>query len=305
MTPNGHDERSSVPAFPPQHVQTKREIESILARAGLRPRKRLGQHFLIDGNLMRRLVEAAELEADDVVLEVGAGTGGLTDLLADRVRRVVSVEVDRDLFSLLEDRFADRSNVVLVHTDVLERKNLVAPQVIEALIGGDTDAGRTTVIKLVANLPYQIATPLVMNLLLDHPCIERYLFTVQAEVGDRLLASPGSRDYGPLAIVAQTLGRVTAVTRLPPHVFWPRPEVDSVMIRLDTLPMPFADRATMHRFVAFVRGVFTHRRKTLRAALRFVVDDVTRERICARFDPTGRPETLSREAWLAMFALLS
>ena len=108
MNSDGQDERSTTPEFPTQHVQTKREIEAMLTRAGLRPRKRLGQHFLIDGNLMRRLVEAADLEAEEVVLEVGAGTGGLTDLLADRVRRVVSVEVDRDLFSLLEDRFADR-----------------------------------------------------------------------------------------------------------------------------------------------------------------------------------------------------
>ncbi len=289
---------------PGDNVQTKREIEALLVRAGLRPRKRLGQHFLIDGNLMRRLVEAAELSADDVVLEVGAGTGGLTDLLVDRARRVVSVEVDRDLFPLLEQRFAGVANLSLLNTDVLARKNLVSPAVIDAIMGKQWAPAGAGTIKLVANLPYHVATPLLMNLLLDYPCIERYVFTVQSEVGDRLLARAGSRDFGPLAIVAQTLGRVRVVARLPAHVFWPRPKVDSTMIRLDVGDMPFEDRRTLHRFVAFVRGVFEHRRKTLRAALRFIVDDAVRARICTQVDGARRPETFSREAWLAMFALL-
>jgi len=285
----------------PPHVQTKREIEAILNQAGLRPRKRLGQHFLIDGNLMRRLVDVAELTTRDTVLEVGAGTGGLTDLLTDKAGRLVSVEIDRDLFPLLVDRFAEARHVHLLNIDALERKHQIHADVLEALFDSNADPGGS--VKLVANLPYHVATPLLMNLLLDHPRVVRYVFTVQAEVGERLLADPGGRSFGPLAILAQTLTEVTQIARLPPHVFWPQPEVDSVMIRMDTIAPPFEDRARLHRFALFVRGVFEHRRKTLKSALRYVIDDNARERISRHFDASRRPETFGREDWIAMFEL--
>jgi len=303
MTCEGQTGGSDHAADPVPHVQTKREIEATLISAGLRPRRRLGQHFLIDGNLMRRLVDTADIRGNDTVLEVGAGTGGLTDLLAGRARRVISVEVDRDLFSLLEDRFVSVPNVTLLNTDVLERKHRIAPEVIECLF--DKEYVPPQSVKLVANLPYHVATPILMNLLLDHPEVTRFVFTVQSEVGERLLAGPGSRDFGPLAIITQTLSQSVMVTRLPPHVFWPQPEVDSVMIRMDAIAMPFVDRTELHRFAAFVRGVFEHRRKTLNSALRYVVDDEVRTRIGGLFDATQRPETFSREEWLAMFAAIS
>ena len=301
MDPIGHDNEAAGTPARPDHVQTKREIESILASAGLRPRKRLGQHFLIDGNLMRRLVEVADVGTEDVVLEVGAGTGGLTDLLAGRAGRVVSVEVDRELFPILQDRFASWPHVLFINTDVLERKHEIAPEVVRAL--SESSQANSRSVKLVANLPYHVATPLLMNLLLDHPIVSRFVFTVQAEVGDRLIAQADSRDFGPLAIITQTLAIVSPVMKLPPHVFWPQPEVDSVMMRMETIPMPFADRAELHRFAKFVRGVFEHRRKTLRSALRYVVDDAVRDRLCKEYDTTRRPETFSREDWVTMFGI--
>jgi 16S rRNA (adenine1518-N6/adenine1519-N6)-dimethyltransferase len=283
-----------------EHVQTKHEIEALLAAAGLRPRKRFGQHFLIDGNLMRRLVESAELTSDDVVLEVGPGTGGLTDLLVSRARHVICVEIDRDLFALLSERFRDSSNIELICTDALAGKHELNPQVVSAL---DKWAIKNP-LKLVANLPYDIATPLLMNLLMDAPAMRRFCFTVQAEVGERISAPHGSKIYGPLSIVAQTLSRVEQIARIGPQSFWPRPMVDSVMLRMDRIEPPLYSSAEARRFAQFVHGVFEHRRKTLRAALGYVVDEPTRERICSAVDSKLRPEQIARAQWTQLFQMI-
>lgn len=279
------------------HVQTKREIEAVLDRAGLRPRKRFGQHFLIDGNLMRRLAESAGLQPDDVVLEVGPGTGGLTDLLAARAREVIAVEVDRDLLTILTERFAGQEHVKLFFGDILDSKHRLRPEVRDAL--GDTESA-----KLVANLPYQVATPLVMNLLVDYPRVRRLCFTVQAEVGERLVASAGSKTYGPLSVVAQALSRIETVARIPPQAFWPQPAVDSVMLRMDVGASPFPDSDTARAFAALVRGAFEHRRKTLRSALGYVLEERERKVLCERWDGNRRPESFRVEEWLQMYLVL-
>ena len=165
--------------------------------------------------------------------------------------------------------------------------------------------------KLVANLPYQVATPLLMNLLIDYPRVRRLCFTVQREVGDRLGAEPGSKDYGPLSIITKLLGRIEVIAKLPPHVFWPRPTVESVMMRMDVrgaltgdLAPGDGDRAWVGRLARFVRGVFDHRRKTLRGALRKVVEPQDVARICADFDGTRRPESFEPADWPKMFRLV-
>lgn len=284
-----------------EHVQTKREIAAMLDAAGARPRKRFGQNYLIDGNLMRRLVEAAGLTRDDVVIEVGAGTGGLTDLLVARAGVVVCVEVDRALQLLLADRFKDHENFTLIGGDALAGKHRLHDELarrLQAYAEADESA------KLVANLPYQIATPLVMNLLVDYPQVGRLVFTVQQEVGERITAEPGHKNYGPLAIVAQLLTNVSLVAKLPPEAFWPRPAIHSVMLRMDVRPLPFADRDTLRRFVTMLRGIFDHRRKTLRAALRYLMDAPVRDEVLGGIEPTKRPEELSVKEWLALFARL-
>ena len=281
-------------------VQTKREIEALLDKAGLRPRKRFGQHFLIDGNLMRRLVESAEIEAGDVILEVGPGTGGLTDLLVDVARHVICVEIDRDLFALLSERFLDQSNIELICSDVLDGKHHLNPHVAEAI----QKPGRSP-LKLVANLPYDIATPLLMNLVLDYPAVNRFCFTVQAEVGERIAAPAGSKVYGPLSIVAQNLCIVEHVARLGPGAFWPRPKVDSVMLRLDRRAAPPIPSEHAKRFAAFVHGVFEHRRKTLRAALAYVVAENDRDRICAVVNSKLRPEQIEPSQWAGLYRTIS
>ncbi len=283
-----------------QHVQTKREITELLTEAGVRPRKRFGQHFLIDGNLMRRLCEAGEVGSDDRVLEVGGGTGGLTDLLVEAAAEVICVEVDQRLHGILDSRFAGRANFRVILGDVLASKHRLNPEVVRAM----RDEGRTGCVKLVANLPYQIATPLVMNLLLDHPEVTRLVFTVQREVADRLMADPGRKEYGPVSILVQLLCRVQTVATLSPDVFWPRPAVDSAMLRIDVGASPFADRTTLHGFVDLVRKTFEHRRKTLRSALSYVLDMRQRDAVCASIDATRRPESFSIEEWLAMYRVM-
>ena len=283
-----------------EHVQTKREIQSLLDSIGVRPRKRFGQHFLIDGNLMRLLVASAELQSEDRVLEVGPGTGGLTDLLARSVDELVCVEVDRDLQELLATRFATQSNVRLIRADILESKHRLNSDVVEWLESGGPLPKRP--IKLVANLPYQVATPLVMNLLVQHPQVRRLCFTVQAEVGDRFMAEPGTRDYGPLSIVVHLLARARMVSRLPPTVFWPAPTVDSVMMSFEVREQPPIPPKDYAAFAAFLRGIFDHRRKTLRAALSYVVDGDARDGLCREFDAARRPECVPPLEWLDMFA---
>ena len=284
------------------HVQTKREIERRLTESGMRPRKRFGQHFLIDGNLMRRLVAAADLEPSDTVLEVGGGTGGLTDLLIDRVARVVCVELDRDLLAILRSRFVDAHDVTIIEGDVLESKHRIRSDVAQIL--RDQPAGGSGNFKLVANLPYQVATPLIMNLLVDFPRVRRLCFTVQAEVGDRLIAAPGGKSYGPLSIVSQTLSSVERVARLPPEVFWPRPAVHSVMLSMKVKSEPFRDQTERRRFCEIVRGAFDHRRKTLRSSLGLIVSSDALDKVSRQFDTGRRPESFTVVEWLEIVRMV-
>lgn len=283
-----------------EHVQTKREIMELLSAVGVRPCKRLGQHFLIDGNLMRRLAASAELDPADLVLEVGAGTGGLTDLLVGRARKVACVEIDDNLLGILEDRFRDADNMLLIRGDILESKHRIMSEVASAI--RSYDGGPTGSAKLVANLPYQAATPLIMNLLLDYSQVRRLCFTVQAEVGERITSGPNCKAYGPLSIFSQLICEIQTVARVPPEAFWPRPSVASVMLRMDAVRTSIADREELHRFTTLVRGAFEHRRKTLRSTLAYSVDEPTRDRVCRSFDASRRPESFSPSEWLEIHA---
>lgn len=280
-------------------VQTKTEIEGLLQSAGLAPQRRFGQHFLIDGNLMRRVVEVSGLSETDVALEVGAGTGGLTDLLASRACRVVSVEIDHGLARLLERRFAERDNVVIVRADALAKKSEIAPEVLDALEHAQRACRGGS--RLVANLPYNIATPLLMNLLTKSPSVRSFTFTVQAEVGDRLVAKAGEKAFGPLAIVCRTLATPSVVCRLPPAAFWPRPAVDSVLMQIDRRSGDGPEHSEPEGFAAFVRGAFEKRRKKLRAGLSAMLDEERLSRLSAAFDLSRRPEELARDEWVSLF----
>jgi len=236
-------------------MQTLTEIRRVLEERGLRPRHRFGQNFLHDHQHLRRLIDAAGLEPGDVVLEIGPGTGALTDELVERGATVIACEIDRDLAEIVRDRFGDR--IILIEGDGLERGRRLHPAIMAAIDDRP--------FRLVANLPYQAASPLMAALAIDHAdCIGQFI-TVQREVADRLLAGPGSKAYGPLGIILQSLCTVERLGIVPATCFWPVPKVTSAMIAL----RPRDDVATEEpaRFARFVTMLFSKRRKQLGAIL--------------------------------------
>lgn len=281
--------------------QTQSTIRSLLDEAGIAPRKRYGQHFLIDRNLMNRLVEAAEIVPTDCVLEVGAGTGSLTGLLATTGARVISVEVDRSIAEVARKSIAPFSNATLLQLDALAGKSAIAPELLDSI--RQSTENPAAPLKLVANLPYDIATPLVIDLLLAGLPLVRLCFTVQAEVADRFLAKPDCSDYGPISIIAQALCKAERIAKVPPQAFWPVPGVASAMIRLDPLSAserPVADPA---EFSQFVRGFFLHRRKTMSHLARSHAQAtrIGEEFVAMNLDPRSRPETLTVSQWIRLF----
>ena len=246
--------------------QTLSYLTRRFKESGVRPRTRIGQNFLIDLNLQRVLLEAAELGADDVVLEVGTGTGSLTRLMAQVAAHVVTVEVDRQLFQLAGEELLGLDNVTMLQLDALKNKNRLNPAMLDA-IAARLGAAPGRRLKLVANLPFNVATPILGNLLSLPAPPHLMAVTIQKELADRITASPGCKDYGALSIWIQSQCRVELVRELPPTVFWPRPKVTSAIIRAvsdETLRGRIADREFFH---GFVRAMFFHRRKFLRSEL--------------------------------------
>ncbi len=279
--------------------QTLSEIRDLLASAGLRPQKKLGQNFLIDGNLMIKIVQAAGLEPDDVVLEIGAGTGSLTEMLLQQAHQVVAVELDRGLAELLADRLAGRDNLTLLHEDVLQSKSQIAPVVLDAL----RQAARDRPALLVANLPYHIASPILIDLLLCDVPFKRFCFSVQREVADRITARPSTKDYGPISILLQLCGTVYKITHLPPQAFWPAPKIDSTALRIEIDLSRFPEKILLRRFSELLRLAFSHRRKTLNYNLKkqYAPADFGPACIASGIDPAIRAEAISPEQWYELF----
>ncbi len=289
-------------------AQTKREIQQRLRQAGLAPLKQYGQHFLIDGNLMDKLVLAAELRETDTVLEVGPGTGALTERLLERAGAVVAVEIDRGLYELCANSLAKHSphgkKLNLIHGDILDNKSMLNPRVLEALRTIRITLGGRIV--LVANLPYQISTPLLIELLMGDLDINPMCCTLQAEVGDRLMAAAGNRVYGPISVYAQVMACLTRIARVGPESFWPPPEVNSVMLRIDKrYDVQLAD-PLRRQLRDLVRGCFNHRRKTLQSNLKtqLNVEQCMRVREAGRWNLNDRPERITPEQWLELASFL-
>ncbi|OHB80769.1 MAG: ribosomal RNA small subunit methyltransferase A [Planctomycetes bacterium RBG_16_64_10] len=232
----------------------------------MRPVTRRGQNFLIDHNLLQVLVDAAELTPQDVVLEVGTGTGALTALIAQRVTAVVTVEIDRHLFALASEQLLGQPNVTLLCLDALASKNRLEPRVLEA-VAQHTQQAPSCQWKLVANLPFNVATPVLSNLLAGPVVPSTMTVTIQKELAERIAAAPQTKAYSALSLWIQSQCHVRIVRMLPPAVFWPRPKVTGAMIHL----VVDADRrqgiADLGYWHQFVRAVFLQRRKFLRTVL--------------------------------------
>ena len=277
--------------------QTLSYLRNLFEERGLKPKNKLGQNFLIDLNLLEVLLRAAEVTRDDVVLEVGSGTGGLTVRLLEQAAGVVSVEVDSAFAALTDEAVSDhRDRVALIHGDALKNKNEMNPDVIHAI----TDLQQRTrapYFKVVANLPYSVAVPVISNVLLSDLNPERLVVTVQWEIAERLTASVGVKAYAALAVLMQSIADVTVVRRLPPSVFWPRPQVDSAIMLIRPNPAKREHVGDVTRFRHFLRDLYVHRRKNLRRALVSLPDkQFSKEEVDAKLVELGIEGTTRAEA---------
>ena len=233
----------------------------MLDERGLRPKKSLGQNFLIDQNLIERLVTVSGVAGGETVLEVGPGTGTLTGALLSRGCRVIAVELDDGLAGLLRDTIGagpHRERFKLVHGDCLENKRALSREAAALLSDGP--------FALVANLPYHAATPLMLTLLADHPACIGLFVTVQREVADRLAAAEGTAAYGSVSVVAGCVAEVERVAVLPAACFWPRPGVENAMIAVRRRAVPLTDEPRL--LAEFCRVMFSTRRKQIGPVLR-------------------------------------
>ncbi|MDW8050895.1 MAG: 16S rRNA (adenine(1518)-N(6)/adenine(1519)-N(6))-dimethyltransferase RsmA [Armatimonadota bacterium] len=275
-------------AFNPFSV---RQVREVLRAYRVRPSKGWGQNFLIDKRVAQRIVDAADLQPEDVVLEIGAGLGALTFLLAERVRSVIAVEIDARLVAILQDAIDARgiSNITLIQANALS-------QPVPELLRGEAQA------KVVANIPYSITSPLLEHLLAHKSCLLRIVLTVQQEVAERLAAKPGTEAYGALSVFVQYHTQVEYLGRVPSTAFYPQPEVDSAVVRLTPVPdrLPPLEQKWLFKLA---RAGFNQRRKTIRNALITVFDDPDRASAILRragIHTSTRAETLSVEQWMAL-----
>ncbi len=254
-------------------------IRELLESGSLAPRRDLGQNFVADPNTVRRIAELAHVGAGDRVVEIGAGLGSLTLALADTGADVVAIEVDRGVVPILRDVVADRTNVRVVEADAMHLDWS------ELLAGHDDWV-------LVANLPYNVATPLICDLLDEVPAISRMLVMVQREAAERFAAAPRTPAYGAVSVKTAYWGTAKIVGHVPASVFVPRPNVESALVAITRREPPEADPATLFELV---RTGFGQRRKMLRRSLAGIVAPATYD--TAGISPTARPEELDVDAW--------
>jgi 16S rRNA (adenine1518-N6/adenine1519-N6)-dimethyltransferase len=299
-----------------QHSESPRQtlsyLRNLLDERGIRPKNKLGQNFLIDLNVLDVMVDAAELSSDDLAIEVGSGTGTLTARLCDRAGAVLSVEIDEPFHLLVRELLYGRENVELLWTDVLSTKNKIRPEIFEKA-EELRQRFHCTQVKLVSNLPYAVAVPVISNFLLSDLPIERMVVMVQYEIAERLMAQPSTKDYGSLAVLVQSLADVTPVRRrLPPAVFFPRPQVASAIVMVRPNPEKrahvIATCRSVQTFREFLRDLYVHRRKNLRGGLvgsprgRREKGDVDAKLAELGIDGTLRAEALDVEQHLRLCA---
>jgi 16S rRNA (adenine1518-N6/adenine1519-N6)-dimethyltransferase len=285
-------------------VQTKRQIQQLLESACIRPNKRLGQHFLIDLNLMRLLVESADVQKDDIVLEVGCGTGSLTGLLAEKSGRVIAVDTDRKLIEIAQNQLEKAKNIDFIASDILKSKKTVNHDVINLI--KQVREKYTGRFLLVSNLPYNIASPLILNLITGPIKADEMYVTVQKEVADRMTAAVGGKDYGISSVFLAVTGNVKMIRRLKPTVFWPQPKVDSAMISFVYDPKKASRIENMELFGRIVGFFMRYRRKTLMACIKLAGENIKQILDWAEIfnrcsiNPAWRPNQLSPEGYLAL-----
>lgn len=278
-------------------LSNPQETIAVLQKYGFNIQKKYGQNFLIDPRVLDKIVAAAQIGPEDLCLEIGPGIGTMTQYLAETAREVVAVEIDRNLIPILSDTLSAYDNVTVLNDDILkvDLRKLVE----------DYNEGRP--IKVVANLPYYITTPIIMRLFEENLPLESITVMVQKEVADRMQAGPGSKDYGALSLAVQFYAKPYIAANVPPNCFIPRPAVGSAVIRLtrhDHMPVEVKDQGFMFRLI---RASFNQRRKTLQnslhndAALNISKEDVAKalEQMELPVNVRGEKLTLDQFALLA------
>lgn len=259
--------------------------------------KKFGQNFLIDTHVLDKIIRSAEITKDDFVLEIGPGIGTMTQYLACAAGKVVAVEIDRALIPILEDTLEGYGNVTVINDDVLK--------VDIAKLAEEQNGGKP--IKVVANLPYYITTPIIMGLFEKRVPVKSITVMVQKEVADRMQTGPGSKDYGALSLAVQYYAKPYIVANVPPNCFMPRPKVGSAVIRLDRFEKPPVEVKDENQMFRIIRASFNQRRKTLANGLRNSAElDFTKEKIEKAIETLGKGPSVRGEALtLEEFAKLS
>ena len=262
--------------------------------------KKYGQNFLIDVSVLERIIGAAQITKEDCVLEIGPGIGTMTQYLAEAAGQVVAVEIDKALIPILEETLAAYSNVTVINADVLK---LDIKQIAEEKNGGKP-------IKVVANLPYYITTPIIMSLFESGVPLDSITIMVQKEVAERMQVGPGTKDYGALSLAVQYYAKPEIVANVPPNCFIPRPTVGSAVIRLTRHQVPPVDVKDDHHMFALIRASFNQRRKTLANGLSNAPElHLSREQVTAALErmelsPTVRGETFTLEQFAELSNIL-
>ena len=262
--------------------------------------KKFGQNFLIDGHVLDKIIAGAGVTKDDMVLEIGPGIGTMTQYLAEAAGKVVAVEIDRNLLPILQETLADYDNVKVIHADVLSLD-------LEKLVQ-EENGGRP--IKVVANLPYYITTPIIMALFEQHVPLANVTVMVQKEVADRMQVGPGSKDYGALSLAVQYYAEPYIVANVPCNCFMPRPNVDSAVIRLTRYEEPPVQVKDEKMLFKIIRASFNQRRKTLQnglnnsSELNFTKDQIAAAIAEAGFSPSVRGEALTLEQFAKLTDIL-
>ena len=268
-------------------------IKKELEEYGLTPRKGWGQHFLVDRNILNKVIHTGEIGEEDVVLEIGPGLGEMTLGLARQAKRVITIEIDRKLVEILRSKTRSHPNVEVLQGDVLK---IDFSQLLEKHV---------CPLKVVANLPYQISTPLLFRLIESRRLFSALTLMVQKEVAQRMVAAPGQKDYGPLTIFVQTAAHCAIRFFVKPSAFYPPPKVDSAVIHITWRKKPLVEEQEEEWFKRVVKGALGYRRKTLYNALKHsaipLPEDAERGMEAIGIDPGRRPETLTIEE----FAILA
>ena len=278
-------------------IGTPGRTVEVLQKYQFNIQKKYGQNFLIEPQVLETIMDAAQIQADDCVLEIGPGIGTMTQYLAEQAREVVAVEIDKALIPILQDTLSEYPNVTIINEDILKVD-------LEKLVKEKND-GRP--VKVVANLPYYITTPIIMQLFESHVPLHSITIMVQTEVAQRMQVGPGTKDYGALSLAVQYYSRPEIITHVPPTCFIPRPNVGSTVIRLTRYEKPPVEAADESFLFSLIRASFNQRRKTLVNGLSNASGlNLSKAQITEALEQMGLPANVRGETFtLEQFARLS